>query len=168
MSEAMFTSYKTLAISALCIMLILPIASGKATMICTPIAFLVVACLLVKPLMLTLSSSQWLSDYVNSTVLPDWTNECIDQNVTIDFSGFESQRDEIEFISGQMFILSVLMAIYCCMVALCALGPGTFFLCACLEKIFGGCGCLNNIGNNLRYLPKEAKHFLFLKYLILN
>lgn len=149
-------------------MLILPIASGKATTICTPIAFLVVACLLVKPLMLTLSSSQWLSDYVDSSVLPDWTNECIDQNVTIDFANFREQRDEIEFISGQMFILSVLMAIYCCMVALCVLGPGTLFLCACLEKIFGELGCLNNMGRNLRSLPSEAKHFLFLKYPILN
>ena len=89
-----------MAISGLCIILILPIASGKATFICTPIAFVTVAGLLVKPQMLTWRTSEWLADYENSMKLPEWTNECIDQNVTIDYALFDSQSDTIEFISG--------------------------------------------------------------------
>ena len=127
---AMLETYRTMAISAICIIFLLPLASGKATFICTPIAFIVVAGLLVKPLILTLDTSEWLSNYAETLNLPEWTNDCIDKNVNIELNTLEAKKDDILFLSNQMFILGVLMSIYCCMVALCMLGL------ACITVLF--------------------------------
>ena len=108
-------SYKQLATAILCVILIVPLASGKATVICTPIAFVTAAGMLVKPMIHTFSGSSELSALAGSD---DLTNElnlkfnsCFDQGSQINFATLKNSQVKLLKVSDRMHILAILMLI---------------------------------------------------------
>ena len=96
------------------IILVVPIASGKATFVCTPIAFIVVAGIFAKPILLSYQAASELEQEAASLRVPDWINECIDSNVDVDLTELDSSRSDIEDIVSSIRILATLMTIFCC------------------------------------------------------
>ena len=137
----MLSSYAQLAVAALIVILVVPITSGKATFVCTPIAFITVAGMFVKPLILSYDAATELEKEAASLVVPDWINDCIDSNVYVDMSDLDTSRSQIEDLVGSIRALATLMTIFCCMVALiaCCGSVGLFF--AFLKEC---CGCDTN------------------------
>ena len=94
----MLDTFSSFAVAGLVIILVVPLASGKGkgTVVCTPIAFIVVAGLFVKPIMLSYKAASELEQEAASLRVPDWINECIDSNVDVDMTELESSRSDIE------------------------------------------------------------------------
>ena len=79
----MINAFAQFAVTALVLILVVPIASGKGTFICTPLTFIVVAGLFMKPLLLCYSAADELEVEVSSIQIPEWINDCIDSNVEL-------------------------------------------------------------------------------------
>ena len=86
----MLESYSELAVACLIVILVMPVSSGKGTFICTPIAFIVVAGMFVKPLLLTFDAANELEEEQLSMKAPEWINDCVDNSVTIAVENVES------------------------------------------------------------------------------
>ena len=66
--------------------LVTPVAAGKATGFLTPAAFITVAGMMMKPLILMAESKDELNAWADTmNVVPEWVNDCVDQQNAIDF-----------------------------------------------------------------------------------
>ena len=144
-----------MAVTALIIILVVPICSGKGTFVCTPIAFITVAGIFVKPLILSWDAASELELEAASIKVPDWINQCVDSNVVVDLSLLEDSRSDIESLVGSIRTLATLMTIFCFMVALitCLTATG---LCCMAAKGVCGCDAERDIRRNMEGLPKEG------------
>ena len=151
------TSMGNMAVSALCVILIVPIASGQGTVICTPVTLLTIAGMFAALISEGWKSQQELRDYADSMSAPVWINDCLDEELYLDLGYIDGQRAELIDVADSIKSLSILMIAYCCMVA-------SLLLCLCSAVIGTTCCNSNNINDNLTHLPKEAAHFLFKYY----
>ena len=73
-----------MAVAALCVILITPVASGKATVLLTPAAFICTAGMFMDILIKAFASSEELVDYSNGLNVPDWLQGCLGDGIVLE------------------------------------------------------------------------------------
>ena len=110
-----------MAVSGLCILLIVPIVSGKATIILTPVTFFTVAGMLIKPMMQTFEAASEINAKADSIDSPDWVNKCLDPSAQVNFTGMTNQKETLESVALEMNQLAIVCLVYVCMIGLVTL-----------------------------------------------
>ena len=127
--------FKNMGVASLCVIIITPISSGQGTIICTPAALVTVAGMYYKIYAVLIQSYTELYAQAEGIQAPDWVNDCLDDNFTIDFNFIARQKRSIIDMAQNMESLASLVFAYCLMVSI-ALGLAMLVgLCILLAEI---------------------------------
>ena len=108
----MLMDFEKMGVSCLCIILITPIASGNGTIVCTPIAFMVVAGMFVAILMKTWAVQKEIKEGKISDATPTWINDCLDIDLSTGTEQNETSALELNDVANSIMTLSILMIIF--------------------------------------------------------
>jgi len=108
-----------MGVASLCVIIITPIASGKQGIeLFLPAALVTVAGMYYKIYAVLIDSYTELYAQAEAINAPDWANDCLDDNFTLDFDFISKQKGSIIDMAQSMESLASLVFAYCLMVSI--------------------------------------------------
>ena len=114
-ASAWFLFYEWLgdsAVAILIVMIVVPIASNRATIILSPLSMIATSGVFAKGIMMALEAADELdSDAASLIENLDWVNNCIDSKAQIDIASFIESKQAIDGVSSQIRIMATMMIV---------------------------------------------------------
>ena len=160
----MFESFKKYAVACLLVLLIGTFCGGKGTLIITPVCFVIVAGLYIKPMMTIKATIDETNMILDSQTYDAWVNECL-LDSDINFEVIRVANDTAQDLIGSMWALFIVLMLYSVIVATmivlpCLCCTSTVIASKCCECLcgrqIGGC---SSIPNEALWMIKMYKHF---------
>lgn len=89
--KEMLELFRTLAAATLFVLIMTPILSNKATVVCTPLAFIVVAGMFLKIWLVMSEALEEFEDQTDRFFVPEWINDCLSDGIEIDLGAYVAE-----------------------------------------------------------------------------
>lgn len=110
----MLDLFRTMGAATLFVIIITPIVTipYRATYLCTPVAFIIVAGMFLKIYLVTSEVHDELFAKFDRFDAPQWINDCLDDGIEIDLNAYTVETQELRELAGEIKTLATVQGIF--------------------------------------------------------